>query len=128
MSVSTVFVACVTRKFTKNMNCKKLVLRMRELQVELGKKGAEMLYCMMHGTFTTESQPYHCRDGWLGYLLRDALWSPAWSHAHVAGAAEAIAGTVNLRRSVVRLLPQHVLYIDSRGREGVCPPCFTKPR
>jgi hypothetical protein len=129
MSVSTVFVACVTRNFTKNVNCKKLVLRMRELQIELGsKKGAEMLYVMVHGTFTTESQPYHCRDGWLGYLLRDSLWSPAWSHAHVAGAAEAISATVSLRRSVVRLLPQHILYIESRGRAGVCPPCFTKPR
>ena len=128
MSVSTVFVACVTRNFTMNLNCKKLVLRMRELQMEIGKKSAEMLYTMVHGTFTTESQPYHCRDGWLGYLLRDSLWSPAWSHAHVAGAAEAIAGTVALRRSVVRLKPEHILYIDSRGREGVCPPCFTKPR
>ena len=123
MTISTVFVACVTRKFTKNMNCKKLVLRMRELQIEMGaKKSAEMLYCMIHGDFTTESQPYHCRDGWLGYLLRDSLWSPAWSHAHTAGAAEAIASTVNLRRSVIRLNPLHVLYIESRGQKGVCPP------
>jgi len=128
MSVSTVFVACVTRKFTKNLNCKKIVLRMREIQIEKGKKSAEMLYTMVHGTFTTESQPYHCRDGWLGYLLRDSLWSPAWSHAHIQGAAEAIAATVSLRRSIITLHPSHILYIESRGRQGVCPPCFTKPR
>ena len=126
MTISTVFVACVTRAFTKNLNCKKLTLRMRELQGEmlsLKKKGAEMLYVMLNGDFTTESQPYHCRSGWLGYLLKDSLWSPAWSHAHIAGAAEAIASTVNLRRNVVRLNPQHVLYIETRGKKGICPPC-----
>jgi len=125
MTISTVFVACVTRAFTKNLNCKKLTLRMRELQEELGlkkKKSAEMLYVMINGDFTTESQPYNCRSGWLGYLLRDSLWSPAWNHAHIAGAAEAIASTVNLRRNVVRLNPLHVLYIETRGQEGVCPP------
>jgi hypothetical protein len=123
MTISTVFVSCVTRAFTKNMNCKKMVLRMRELQIELGpKRAAEMLYVMIHGTFTTDSYPYHCRSGWLGYFLRDSLWSPAWNHAHAAGAAEAIASTVNLRRNVVRLNPLHVLYIETRGQKGVCPP------
>jgi hypothetical protein len=95
---------------------------MRELQLELGpKRAAEMLYVMIHGTFTTESYPYHCREGWLGYFLRDSLWSPAWNHAHAAGAAEAIASTVNLRRNVVRLNPLHVLYIETRGQRGVNP-------
>ena len=51
-------------------------------------------------------------------MLRDALWSPAWSHAHIAGAAEAIAGVIALRRNVIKLNPQHVLYIESRGKRG----------
>lgn len=122
LRLCTVFVSCVTRKFTFNMNCKKLVLHCRKM-VEMDKKKApEMLYVMIHGDFTTESQPYHCREGWLGYMLRDALWSPAWSHAHIAGAAEAIAGVIALRRNVIKLNPQHVLYIESRGKRGQCPP------
>ena len=55
-------------------------------------------------------------------MLRDALWSPAWSHAHIAGAAEAIAGVIALRRNVIRLNPAHVLYIETRGRKGEMPP------
>ena len=122
LKLCTVFVSCVTRKFTFNMNCKKLTLHCRKL-VETDRKNApEMLYVMLHGSFTTESQPYHCRSGWLGYMLRDALWSPAWSHAHIAGAAEAIAGVIALRRNVIKLNPQHVLYIETRGKQGVMPP------
>ena len=122
IKLCTVFVSCVTRKFTFNMNCKKLVLHCRKLVEQDRKKAPEMLYVMIHGTFTTESQPYHCRGGWLGYMLRDALWSPAWSHAHIAGAAEAIAGVIALRRNVIRLNPSHVLYIETRGRKGEMPP------
>lgn len=122
LRVCTVFVSCVTRKFTFNMNCKKLVLHCRKMMEMDRKKAPEMLYVMVHGDFTTESQPYHCREGWLGYMLRDALWSPAWSHAHIAGAAEAIGGVIALRRNVIKLNPQHVLYIESRGKQGQCPP------
>ena len=122
LKLCTVFVSCVTRKFTFNMHCKKLVLHCRKLLETDRKKAPEMLYVMIHGDFTTESQPYHCRSGWLGYMLRDALWSPAWSHAHIAGAAEAIAGVIALRRNIIKLTPQHVLYIESRGKLGQCPP------
>ncbi len=122
LKLCTVFVSCVTRKFTFNMHCKKLVLHCRKLVETDRKKAPEMLYVMVHGDFTTESQPYHCREGWLGYMLRDALWSPAWSHAHIAGAAEAIGGVIALRRNVIKLNPQHVLYIESRGKQGQCPP------
>lgn len=122
IKLCTVFVSCVTRKFTFNMNCKKLVLHCRKLVEQDRKNAPEMLYVMVHGTFTTESQPYHCRSGWLGYMLRDALWSPAWSHAHIAGAAEAIAGVIALRRNVIKLNPHHVLYIETRGKKGTMPP------
>jgi hypothetical protein len=123
IKLCTVFVSCVTRKFTFNMHCKKLVLHCRKM-VEVDRKHApEMLYVMVHGDFTTESQPYHCRSGWLGYMLRDSLWSPAWSHAHISGAAEAIAGVIALRRNIIRLNPHHVLYIETRGKKGKAPPC-----
>ena len=116
----SVFVACVTREFTFNLDCKKLTLHIRKL-VELDKKRApEMLYVMLDGDFTTESHPYHCRSGWLGYMLRDSLWSPAWSHAHLAGATEAITGVINLRRNKVQLNPDYVEYISSRGKRGLC--------
>jgi hypothetical protein len=118
---STVFVACVTRAFTKSLSCKKLTLHVRKMVEDDRKRAPEMLYVMIHGDFTTESQPYHCRGGWLGYMLRDSLWSPAWSHAHIAGAAEAIMGVINLRRNIITLNPDHVLYIETRGKKGKMP-------
>ena len=92
------------------------------------KTAPEMRYAMLHGTFTTESQPYHCRSGWLGYIVRDALWSPAWNMAKVAGSVEAIMNNVKLRMNKVVLDPKHLLYIDSRGVYGVIPECFLRSR
>ena len=63
IKLCTVFVSCVTRRFTFNLNCKKLVLHCRKLVEQDRKHAPEMLYVMIHGTFTTESQPYHCRGG-----------------------------------------------------------------
>ena len=128
LHASTLFVGCVTRNYTYNANCKKVTLWCKEMINANPRTAPDMRYLMMHGTFTTESQPYHCRGGWLGYLLRGSLWSPAWSKAHVVGAVEAILGNTKLRRSRVKLDPRHLLYIDSRGRQGVCPPCFMKAR
>ena len=129
LKACTGFVCCVTRKFTTNLNCKKITLFCREMEVQQRLHGTkkqncmapEMLYCMIHGDFTTESHPYHCRGGWLGYLLKGGGWSPAWSKSRIHGAAETVYNTLYLVRNVVRLNPLHILYIDSRGRHGVNP-------
>ena len=113
----TVFLVCVSREYTKNINCKKLCLTARRLLDQDRKSAPELLYAMIEGNFTTESQP-HRVSGWLGFLLKDALWSPAWSHAHAAGAAEAVCGTVKLRRNVVLLSKEQLRRID-RGEENM---------
>jgi hypothetical protein len=128
LHASTIFVGCVTRNFMYNLNCKKLTLWCKEMMNFEPRSAPEMRYVMMHGTFTTDSQPYNCNTGWLGYLMAGSLWSPAWSRAHVGGAGEAIIGNVKLRRSRVKLDPRHLQYIDTRGRIGVCPPCFMRAR
>lgn len=112
----TVFLVCVSREYTKNINSKKLCLLARKMLDADRKNAPELLYAMIDGNFTTESQP-HKVSGWLGFLLKDALWSPAWSHAHASGAAEAVAGTVKLRRNVVMLSKEQLRRID-RGEEN----------
>ena len=72
------------------MNCKKITMWCNEMSIANPRTAPDMRYLMMHGTFTTESQPYHCRGGWLGYLLRGSLWSPAWSKAHIVGAGACV--------------------------------------
>ena len=75
------------------------------------KTAPEVCFVMIDGDYTTESHP-HKVSGWLGHALGASLWSPAWSHAHCAGAAEAIMGTVNLKRKVVIITKEELRRID----------------
>ena len=116
LRASTAFVVCVSRAYTRNLSCKKVSLLAREMKFADPKTAPESVFVMIDGNYTTESQPYKV-SGWLGHLLKDSLWSPAWSHAHAAGAAEAIMGVVNLKRKVVIVTKEELRRID-RGEEN----------
>jgi len=117
---STVLIICVSKAYTLNFACKSIALLVRAMQERDRKRAPEMSYVMICGDYTTESQPYKV-SGWLGHLLKDSLWSPGWTHAHLAGAAEAVGGLVNLKRRIVVLDPDELLFIESRGKEGKDP-------
>ena len=112
---STVLVTCVSKPYTRSLSCKKVSLLARELKLANPKTAPEVCFAMIDGNYTTESQPYKV-SGWLGFLLKDSLWSPSWTYAHCAGAAEAIMGTVNLKRKVVVVTKEELRAID-RGEE-----------
>jgi len=112
---STVLVTCVSKSYSRSLSCKKVSLLARELKLINPKTAPEVCFVMIDGNYTTESQPYKVA-GWLGFLLKDSLWSPAWTYAHCAGAAEAIMGTVNLKRKVVVVTKEELRAID-RGEE-----------
>ena len=120
----TVFVTCVSRKFTVNANNKKVVLHCRALVDADHRHAPDMMYVMIQGDFTTESHPHNCRSGWMGYIFKSCLWKPAWNKSHVEGAANHIYNTVYKLRNVIRLDPLNVLYIETRGRLGVMPAHF----
>jgi len=116
LRLSTALVVCVSKPYTRNLSCKKISLLSREMKAANPKTAPETVFVMIDGNYTTESQPYKV-SGWLGHLLKDSLWSPAWSHAHAAGAAEAIMGVVNLKRKVVVVTKEELRRID-RGEEN----------
>lgn len=126
IKASTVVVICVAKEYTKNFSCKKISLLARELKLESPKTAPEMLFVMIDGDYTTDSQP-HKVSGWLYHLLKDSLWSPCWSYAHTAGAAEAIMGTVNLRRRVVIVTKEELRRID-RGIDVLNVPSKSPPK
>lgn len=111
---SCVLVICVSKAYSVSFNCKKIALLAKEMILKDRRKAPEMLFCMVHGDYTTESHPYRV-TGWLWHLLKDSLWSPAWSVAHIYGAADAISGVISLRRRTI--------YIADREVEA-----FLKPR
>lgn len=123
LRASTVFVIAVSQEYTRNLSCKKISLLARELKQQAPKTAAELCFVMIDGNYTTESHP-HKVSGWLGHMLGASLWTPGWSHAHCAGAAEAIKGTINLKRGLVVLNKAELRAID-RGEES---PLSTKGR
>ena len=116
LRASTVFVIAVSKEYSRNISCKKICLLARELKQQAPKTSAELCFVMIDGNYTTESHP-HKVSGWLGHMLGASLWTPGWSHAHCAGAAEAIKGTINLKRGLVVLNKAELRAID-RGEES----------
>jgi hypothetical protein len=93
-----VFVIAVSQEYTRNLSCKKISLLARELKEQAPKTAAELCFVMIDGNYTTESHP-HKVSGWLGHMLGASLWTPGWSHAHCAVAAEAEKGSATGQRA-----------------------------
>ena len=124
ISLSSVFVSCVSKEYAANIHCKKLAHEVRRISTDpkLSGYSPTTLFMMMEGDFTTDSLPHNVRNKWVGHMLKDSLWSPGWNHAHLAGASETIMGVINLRRNVIKLNSSHVKFILTRGKQGIAPP------
>jgi hypothetical protein len=87
IEASSFVVVCVSSKYKDSANC-----RMEAKYTNsLAKKG--MLNCvfvMMDSNYTTHSSP-DCIDGWLAFMIGDALWYPLWEEAKVQGTANELS-------------------------------------
>lgn len=64
---------------------------------QLKKRGKLVLiFVMMDPTYTTVSKPDFV-DGWLGFMIGDALWYPLFNESHVESTARAITKVVGDR-------------------------------
>lgn len=97
-----VVVCAVSKEFRYNHNCKDVALFARDLKRSNPSTGPELLFSMMQGDYTTQSSPFRV-DGWLGHLMKDALWYPAWSRVHIAGASEATVAVISLKKKQIVL-------------------------
>ncbi len=97
-----VVVCAVSKEFRYNTNCKDVSLLARDLKRNNPSTGPELLFSMMQGDYTTQSSPFRV-DGWLGHLMKDALWYPAWSRVHITGASEAIVAVISLKKKQIVL-------------------------
>jgi hypothetical protein len=93
---SCIFVACVTREYHKNKNCKALCrIANSKITRERGKP-FEVCFVTTTGDYTILSdEPYRIK-GWLYYLMKDALTYCGWSPSHLFAACEAIVGMSTL--------------------------------
>lgn len=105
-------IICVSRELKQNNRCRKICEFVRKAKRSDARGGFECLFMMMQGDYTTQSYP-HCVDGWLAHHLRDTLWYPAWSTAHIASAGEAVGSIVALRRKQLHVVERKLVDLSS---------------
>ena len=87
-----VFVACVTREYHRNANCKSLCrIACSKIMRDKGKP-FEVCYVMMQGDYTILSdEPYRIK-GWLYYNMKDAITYMGWAPNQISASVDAIIG------------------------------------
>eukprot|EP00746_Dinoflagellata_sp_MGD_P085931 gnl/MRDRNA2_/MRDRNA2_33999_c0_seq2.p1 gnl/MRDRNA2_/MRDRNA2_33999_c0~~gnl/MRDRNA2_/MRDRNA2_33999_c0_seq2.p1 ORF type:complete len:1053 (-),score=198.52 gnl/MRDRNA2_/MRDRNA2_33999_c0_seq2:238-3396(-) len=76
-------VICVSRPYKESANC-----RMEGQYANRERKAGntDLAFIMMEDTYTTVSDKRV--DGWLGIMIGDALWYPAWEQSHLKETCE----------------------------------------
>merc|ERR1712224_379988 len=95
-------IVCVSKAYKESANC-----RMEGTYANRERKhgSVELAFVMMDEHYTTVSKGTRV-DGWLGIMIGDALWYPAWERSQLVETADRIAyKAYNLPHSV--LSPQN---------------------
>ena len=71
---------------------------------DLAKRGrVKIIFLMVDATYHTRSQPDYV-DGWLGFMVGDALWYPLWDLGHIEPTLEQISKVLgNNARSTLKM-------------------------
>lgn len=92
-----VVVCAISKEYRYNTACKNISLYACEVSRKEAKNGPEVLFALTQGEYTTQSYPFRI-DGWIGHMIKDCVWYPCWSSVQIAGAAEAIAAVILLKK------------------------------
>lgn len=83
IEASSFVVVCVSSKYKDSANCRMEA----KYSNSRAKKGLlNCVFVMMDSDYTTHSSPA-CVDGWLAFMIGDALWYPLWEKANIQGTA-----------------------------------------
>jgi len=76
-------IVCVSPQYKESANCRMEA----KYAAARNKKGKlQIIYVMMCDDYHTHSQPEQV-DGWLGFLIGEALWYPLWHESQIVGTA-----------------------------------------
>ncbi len=83
-------IVCISPEYKQSIDCR----MQAKYANDLFKRGKlKLLYCCMNASYTTLSQP-ECVDGWLGFMIGDALWYPLWDQECLDSTATALAKSI----------------------------------
>eukprot|EP01041_Mallomonas_annulata_P013018 gene13018-27470_t len=103
IELSSTVILCVSREYKESANCRLEAIYAQQLAK---KEKLSLIFAMMDREYTTASKPDYL-DGWLAFIVGDALWYPLWdgSTSGVESTAQRIAKQIGDKS---KISPSHV--------------------
>jgi hypothetical protein len=97
IEASYAVIVCVSPQYKESANCQ---MEAKYCNALHKKKKLNLHYVMMDTDYHTNSDPV-CVDGWLAFMIGDALWYPLWDQCYVNTTAAAIGTLLGNNAKIV---------------------------
>ena len=96
IEASAVVIICVSPSYKESANCR---MEAKYTGARCKKGLVQLVFVMMDSNYTTHTSD--SVDGWLAFLLGDALWYPLWSSDEVSSSANRIVDLIGDKGKIV---------------------------